>query len=119
MYQTNKESAPCPAAHVVVMSQCESCGMCMFKDVVCASNQGVSNDVGRHTFMYKYSEDPTGELRAESQPRSLPAASMFAMGALSLAVVAGVVSRHRHGQIRNHQQALDMDEDAVAPMAEE
>merc|ERR1712113_850047 len=63
-HQTNEESAPCPAAHVVVMSQCDSCSTCLFRDVVCATKQGVSQSVDEDTFMYrKYAEEPADALR--------------------------------------------------------
>jgi len=88
--QMQHESAPCPAAHVVVMSQCSSCGTCLFKNVKCASKKGVSKSFGHHMFMYKkFSEMPvevTGEHGVQHSPLVFAAtiglASLLGMVAL-------------------------------------
>lgn len=116
-HQTQHESAPCPAAHVVVMSQCASCGVCMFKDVDCASSQGVSKSLGDHTFMYKYLQEPTGAVEVQAKPQMLASTNLVCFSVVPLAILVGFVLKHR--QWRRHELApLDMREFA-APMAEE
>merc|ERR1711920_678868 len=93
LHQTNEESAPCPAAHVVVMSQCESCGTCLFKDVVCKTKTGVSKSLGQHTFMYKYAEDESQEGAAvRSQVRPSPLLSCLLAGVTLVSLFAAGVS---------------------------
>lgn len=93
-HQTGDEIAPCPAAHVMVMSQCASCGTCQFKDVVCASQQGVSKS--ENTFMYKYAEDQAGAVHTQLQPHRLPAAALAGITLVPFAIALGVVMRQRH-----------------------
>lgn len=113
----NQESAPCPAAHVVVMSQCDSCGKCLFKDVTCASQLGVSKNLGRHTFMYKkYTEEPT--VQARLQPQRLPAIMLAGISLVPFAIAFGAVRRHRHRRGRA-ADASDMDRDLDAFMVAE
>lgn len=73
---TMKETAPCPAAHVVVMSQCEVCGNCQFKNVKCTSKKGLSEDEGYDesfdSFMYKQKQE-----RMESQAVTRQSQSRF------------------------------------------
>jgi len=57
MHTTKDESAPCPAAHVMVMSTCPSCGTCQFEDVKCISKRGVSKMDMASDFMYKFEND--------------------------------------------------------------
>lgn len=64
MHITGKESAPCPAAHVVVMSQCEGqCDQCQFQAVKCLSKKGVTKTNYDDEFMYKKYEDRVESLK--------------------------------------------------------
>lgn len=116
-HQTQDESAPCPAAHVVVMSQCTTCGTCMFKDVQCASSTGVSKSLGDHTFMYrKYSEDPAAaaKLGAHAQPTNLSWISTIAsFGFVPLLVVASAALCRR----RRVEIGLDMVDQGISDQA--
>jgi len=113
-HQTQHESAPCPAAHVVVMSQCEACGKCLFKKVKCASSAGVSKSLGEHTFMYrKYLQEPSGAIDvAPARPRGLVWA-VVSLGIVPLAVM-GLVSHRRRRLVSD-----DWGVDAAALVPEE
>lgn len=111
-HQTNEESAPCPAAHVVVMSQCATCGTCLFKDVQCATKQGVSKSLGQHTFMYKYSEDPIE--RSHLMPHHVSGALVAVAGVVPLAVAAAAVFRYRRLAADRELAAMDMEIELVA-----
>lgn len=91
--------------------------MCMFKDVDCASSQGVSKSLGDHTFMYKYLQEPTGAVEVQAKPQMLASTNLVCFSVVPLAILVGFVLKHR--QWRRHELApLDMREFA-APMAEE
>merc|ERR1712003_189211 len=113
-HQTNEESAPCPAAHVVVMSQCDSCSTCLFRDVVCATKQGVSQSVGEDTFMYrKYSAETADGLRVQNRSRLLSAMAVASAAFVSLLVTLGVSLRHRHWWSREIA-VVDMEDSAIS-----
>merc|ERR1740121_1288071 len=111
-HQTNEENAPCPAAHVVVMSQCETCGTCLFRDVVCATQQGVSKSLGEDTFMYrKYSEVPADASRGV-RPRSLPVLAAVGAGLVSLLAAVGVSLRRRRWR-RGETAVVDVEGSSI------
>jgi len=101
---TMKEEAPCPAAHVVVMSQCEVCGECQFQNVKCVSDKGVSKDSYDEEYMYKKYQalavrvsHPESQARASLQSIGMQLAGW--LGAVMIAfLVAGIVRTHRSGR---------------------
>lgn len=83
MHVTAGESAPCPAAHVVVMSECVSCGECLFEDVKCLHGAGLdSPPSGDDSFMYRKYEE-------EDAPQQQPRLIISSSNALTSAGLAG------------------------------
>lgn len=77
MHTTAHEDAPCPAAHVVVMSQCESCGECHFKDVTCISHKGITKSSYDEFWYKKYEESGDGALSEQGGPRGFAAVPLL------------------------------------------
>lgn len=95
MHMTTDEGAPCPAAHVIVMSMCSECGQCLFKDVKCLNKQGIAHS-SRGEFMYrKYEESSEGGVLPEAavgesppmlpQRLGLPAGVLSGLGMVAVA----------------------------------
>lgn len=95
---TMKEEAPCPAAHVVVMSQCEVCGECQFQKVKCVSDKGISQDSYDDDIMYKkYQALTVQEGSNKSSARltiGLQLAGLLGAGMVAF-VVASIVRTYR------------------------
>jgi len=89
----------------------------MFKDVDCASSQGVSKSLGDHTFMYKYLQEPTGAVEVQAKPPMLVSTNLVCFSVVPLAILVGMVLQHR--QCRRHELALLNMGELAAPMAEE
>lgn len=102
MRKTKDEDAPCPAAHVVVLAQCESCGECLFQSVKCLNQRGISHDHNKHTFMYKFDDTRKATLSTSSGFALVGSFSLMALGLFSTltALAMMLVRQWRRGGTR-------------------
>jgi len=124
MHVTQNEQAPCPAAHVVVMSQCEACGECQFKNVKCMTNKGISADSYDDLLYRKFEDvDVSADINVGHHRHSglMKFAGLVGV-ALAALVAAGALRTHRSEQRTGLELPLVVGTDryvAVSSLADE
>jgi len=108
-HETNHEKAPCEAAHVLVISQCPSCGNCTSQAAGCEHEDKDKDFLFKKKLQQKFAEPSSrvGQANTSSLAFVAGLASLAVVGSFAAAVAAARRGGRRQGSVRGAWLAME------------